>query len=309
VNVSEDGTTGTEVIEARPPILASRVQEVVRRWRFEPRARTESVVVEVRFRERTGDPCDPDPNHVVEARLPDLIEVQARREGVICHEAPAVGRLTAERRSPVHGRVVNESGRPLAGGSITFYGIGDTAQVSRRLRVDDDGRFLVSSVPPGRYAVAVYDDTRPLQTAEYGLTVRPDGPDDELTMMMFAEPPRANIPQAVVRAADLPVYPSSAIGGDIEGVVDLRLSFAEVPRGTGRHVVTDVDAEGVSPSLVEVAVANASTWRFDRVRTPVLKVRYTFRLLPADCSADQRTLLSVRFPHAVELVARRRLPC
>jgi hypothetical protein len=88
----------------------------------------------------------------------------------------------------------------------------------------------------------------------------------------------------------------------IEGVVRLRLS-------TSGENVLDIKAESESPILMRAASENLRTWILQESTVPVVPVTFTCKLEPGDCSADQQPTVIMRFPHEVEVTAKRPVKC
>ena len=73
--------------------------------------------------------------------------------------------------------------------------------------------------------------------------------------------------------------------------------------------VLDVNAEAESAVLAEAAVENVRTWSLSETTVPVVHVTFTYKLLPGDCSADQQSRVTMRFPGEVEVTAKRMVKC
>ena len=73
--------------------------------------------------------------------------------------------------------------------------------------------------------------------------------------------------------------------------------------------VVDYDVDSAVPDLARAAEENVRTWKFRFVDVPVLLVTYTYRLMPGDCGPDQEPTVTMRFPHVVEVTAKRPIKC
>jgi hypothetical protein len=265
------------------------------------------MLVEIRFLERPNSVCSADANRHIDIRSPTSIDVYAIRTDVICEGARAPVEEVIRQRS-IQGIVLGESGAPLKAVRFSIYGLDSLVGLIRRVNTDDQGRFVVTDLPVGTYSASFYQNG--LSAKEFRIVVSPDAPSEDWTLTLRRDPGLAEEPPAVVTAADVPVYPASALEAGVSGTVNLRVSLLERPdRPRGEFTVTDIDAVGSNPALVQAAKDNVSSWRFANVNVPVLAVTYVFRLAPGDCSADQRPVAFLRFPGSVEIVAKRRVPC
>jgi hypothetical protein len=188
--------------------------------------------------------------------------------------------------------------QPVPDASVRVRVLSDVVHV---VPVNRDGRFR-KGVAPGTYRVEVnaagYEPwvgfvvIDPNAGATLGdITLTPQAP-------RLAYTP----PSATVSSAMLAAYPVEARRSGLEGTVRLQLAIRN-------EAVVNVDAGSDDSIIARAAVQNARTWKFARSTVSVLPVTYTFRLLPGDCSPDQRPTITMSFPDRVELVAKRLIPC
>jgi hypothetical protein len=176
------------------------------------------------------------------------------------------------------------------------------------VNTDAQGQFQINDLPAGTYQLAAMHHR--MVNAVYSKVIVASGQGDEpLAITLRSNPRTEKLPPVVVTAADIPTYPAAALANGISGAVSLRLSVNQQnPSGDG--FLADVDAVGQEQLLIRAAREHVLSWRFGSVEGAVLvRVTYGFRLLPGDCSSDQRPVISIKFPSSVEVTAKRRIPC
>jgi hypothetical protein len=164
-----------------------------------------------------------------------------------------------------------------------------------------DGSFQVAGLPDGKYQVEIsaqgFESKAFLFRIDNGRTGR------QVIEWLVAEEPAVELnPVTVVKEADIPLYPRAAAERGIEGVVTLRVS------GPPDRELS-VQIESGPPMLARAAAENVRSWVFESPPASKLKITFAYKLLPGDCGLDQQPVVTMRFPTAVELTAKRVVKC
>ena len=301
LNVAQTGSgTTVTLVGGESSDFGRGILNPVRNWRL--RAGQPPIRLDVRVREREGDRCTADFNPLVEIRYPTSIDI-LRRGYRICEDFHPAGRVVT--RPPLHGKTVDQAGQPVTGVLIRLWNRSE--RTVRHVQSDERGVFIANNLPSGTYDA---DFSHSVQaTRSFELVVDSDAPRGDWEVVMPRNRVLAEMPSVVVTAADLPQYPDAAQSAATSGTVEIRVSIRERSPGSSTYDVVDIDAVGTDPILVQAARDNVSTWRFANVRAPVLRITYDFRILPGDCGPNQGVWATMRFPHGVELIAKRRIRC
>lgn len=302
----EDGRVIDATFESAPPgtaaLIAPVTEAYVRTWVFAPGSSATFVTTIQVSHDKNHVPCASasNPNFVVNARIPTSIEFITRPH-TFCDPT-----TTINIGSPITVRAIEGYVRCDCRGRAPIEGstIGITApSFERRVRSDDRGYFRLGGVPPGTYTARIDADGH--YGREFQLTVSPSARPASMDVRLRKAPPAAPLPpgpEAVVATARLADYPAALRAAGKDGVVRIRLSAAF-------NEVIDVDVDSAVPELARAAEENVRTWKFSGLKVPVLRVTYTYRLLPGDCGTDQEPTVTMRFPHTVEVAAKRPIKC
>jgi hypothetical protein len=285
-------------------IVGVSSRQYVLDWRFAPGASGSFVTLLTHRLDRTGPRClDRDMNVVVNAIVPTSIDVLSQRDNR-CEDIAMMTMLGRPMAVPrIEGIVRCDCAGvdTLAGAEVSLYRDGQSEPL-REVRTDRRGYFRIGGVPTGRYVVQVSANRH--SGREIPVTISPNA---RAQLMQVRLERRRSFPPAVtadawVRSAELPAYPREARARGDEGAVHLRLSSG------GDRTVNDVDVETTVPALGRAAAANVRTWDV-AMNVPVLTVTYTYRLLAGDCGPDQQPRVTMRFPHTVDVTAKRLIAC
>jgi TonB family protein len=190
----------------------------------------------------------------------------------------------------------------IAGAEVVLWKLPRDGERVREVRTDARGYFRIGGVAAGTYLLDIAADDH--SRREVQVTVSQGASSRSIDALLEPTPPGPTPikPDALVRSAELATYPADARRSGVEGVVRLRLST------DSNGEVGDIDVDATMPELRRAALANVRTWDVFMI-APVLTITYTYRLLPGDCTADQQPRITMRFPHVVEVTARRTIPC
>ncbi|HEX9565162.1 MAG TPA: carboxypeptidase regulatory-like domain-containing protein [Gemmatimonadaceae bacterium] len=139
--------------------------------------------------------------------------------------------MLAQGRGEVRGRIVNESGEPVAGAAVTIVGIGYT------LRADSAGRFALTGTPGSAFSLTFRASGFRIDSASVVLT---RGATIDRTFTLARDdgvPPRAN-PSA------------SALRGYVIEPSGQPLSYANIQLNGGRRILSDDSGRFVLPFAV-----------------------------------------------------------
>lgn len=302
--VAQDGTVKPI---ARPPSLAVVLAEkLLEGWRFNG-----SGELEFSFSNKIidgGDPCRPPLRRVqtlIVARLPSALAIESLGADRPCNGGPPDRVVLAEPfGSVLVGRVTCDC-PGLAGGANAQVLVSSlTGGIVRTLSTDREGIFRADSLPSGRYYVEV--SKTDFGVGAFELTIVTGIP--ERTGEFRIEPARwANQPPVPrVTSVRLPVYPESLRVAGVEGTATVRVSLAG-------NVVTDTSVTAVPSDLAASAVETVRAWRFAGEGKTVSTIQFEYKLLPRDCSGDQRQQVIIQLvtigATKAEIAARRGLPC
>jgi hypothetical protein len=302
VRTHATGATEISTLFSEPTTLGEFAAGYVRSWRFLPAA---PRAFELRFRysllgRRSCDDRatedDPNTDHIVIARLPTEIEVSDRAD-LICDEPePLAGDLALDRFSLTVVCACIES-TPVAGAEVSIVSeVGRGRRVVHRAaNTDVAGQVRIDELRPGPYLVRI--TASGFAPAVYRIRVGVGL--EKPAAIVRLSPQKRTIPRVSIRSAAIPYYPVSALEAGESGDVIVTVS------GAARVVGDTPAAKG---TLGIAALDHSKTLRTSG-GSAEFSIRYQYRLLPGDCTSDQRTTVTMKFPHSIEVAAKRRIPC
>ena len=161
----------------------------------------------------------------------------------------AAGGVLAQAGAAITGRVLRDTGEPMAGAAVVVD------ELKREVRTDEEGRYVVDGVPPGVYHLAVRAEGYSTRRTE--VTVTPQGATLDLVVELdlhFAEvvsvSPNARAqfesyqPTSVLAGQDLQKQLEATIGATLQS--EPGVAMRALGPGPARPVIRGLDGDRVA---------------------------------------------------------------